>query len=109
MSQYMNRAPRTKGWKAIDQRLESWADNFNAQLIIQTEIVEFLKSDSIQTIKCLPECILPEKENETFHEPNPDVLGWSPGVSEVGSSYLSDDSLLSSTWTEEDYCFNPVF
>jgi ABC-type bacteriocin/lantibiotic exporter with double-glycine peptidase domain len=44
MSQFMNGATRVKGWTATNALLDSWADKFNAQLKVQTDLIEQQKN-----------------------------------------------------------------
>jgi hypothetical protein len=52
MSQFMNGATRAKGWTATNSLLDSWADKFNAQLKVQTNLLEQQKGAESTKIKC---------------------------------------------------------
>jgi hypothetical protein len=52
----MNGATRIKGWNATDKLLDSWADNFNAQLRMHTDRIEKQKTQEkevkAEELKC---------------------------------------------------------
>ncbi len=108
MSQYMNGATRVKGWTATDTLLDTWADNFNAQLQIHTDRIEKQKTQEKEV----------KTEEQRFssaeyaqpsvirlaYAPKYDDNAWSTGsTSDVDtSSYEEDGGFGNNMWNPED-------
>lgn len=99
MSQYMNGATRVKGWNATDKLLDSWADNFNAQLRMHTDRIEKQKTQDKEVTAEVLKCSSME-----YAQPRVIRLDYETGSTrEVDtSSYEEDETFANLLWHPED-------
>jgi transcriptional regulator with XRE-family HTH domain len=107
MSQYMNGATRVKGWTATDSLLDSWADNFNAQLQIHTDRIEKQKTQDKEVKMQESKFSCTEYAQASVirlnDEPKYDETTWNTGsTSDVDTSSYEDDGNFANMWSPED-------
>lgn len=102
----MNGATRVKGWTATDSLLDSWADNFNAQLQIHTDRIERQKTQEkdVKMHENKFSCMEYAQSSviRLNDEPKYDEAAWTGSASDIDTSSYEDDANFAAIWTPED-------
>jgi hypothetical protein len=109
MSQFMNGATRVKGWPATNSLLDSWADKFNAQLKVQTDLTEQLKNQQkAESTKCkcgtamYTQSSVIELSNKSNFEDN----RWWETATSMEAFPCEEDTNISVPWFSDNHsCF----